>query len=340
MALTIASLVCLVLIGLGGTNRHISSYNNMYFFRANTTDIDIDPSTININLPDNDLTDKVVDVATEGVKKALNVKDFYHIHLWNYCDGDFTDDHSSKAASDKVTHCSDRKNQFWFNPVEVWHLNNTKVDQLFSKELRAGLSTYKTVTKWMFICYVAAVIATIVEILVGFLALFSRIGSVITTIVSVVSSLFIVGFALTATILYSTLAATFNSALNKYNIRGSLGRNIYVTTWLGVAFSCAAGLFWLLSACCCSGRSDRIKGYDEPSSSSSANKKGKGAGLVGGFFGKKKANYQYERMGSPFEGGLGYNQQQRGHQMGDLGGHGGQRGTAYEPFRHDRGGMA
>ena len=312
----------------------------MYFFRANTTDINIDPDDLHLDLPDNQLTDKIMDIATDGAKKALNVKDFYHIHLWNYCDGDFTDDHSSHKASDEVTHCSERKNQFWFDPVEVWHLNNTKIDKLFSKELRTGLKTYKTVTKWMFICYVTALIATIVEILVGFLALFSRIGSVLTTVVSIVSSVFIVGFALTATILYSTLAGTFNSALNKYNIRGSLGKNIYVTTWLGVAFSVAAGLFWLLSACCCSGRSEKIKGYDEPSSSGVA-KHGKGGafGKVGGLFGGKKKNYQYERMGSPFEGGLGYGQQQRGHQMGDLGQQG-QRGTAYEPFRHDRGGMA
>ena len=330
MALTIASLVCLVIVGLGGTNKNISAYNDIYFFRANTSNIDIDPSLLP-NLPDTPVTEKIVDTATDAVKKALDVKDFYRIHLWNYCDGNFADNGTVKAVSDKVDHCSPHKNYFWFNPVEVWGLNNTNIDKLFSKELRAGLNTYKTASKWMFVCYIVALIATIVEVIVGFLALFSRLGSVVTTIVSIVSSLFIVGFALTATILYSTLAGTFNTALNKYNVKGSLGKNIYVVTWIGVAFSCAAGLFWLLSSCCCSGRSDKIKGYDNKGS-----EKHGGAIGAGRFFGKKQP-YNYQRMGSP-EGGLPYQSAHGGqHQMGPMGD---QRHTAYEPFRHDRGGMA
>ncbi|KAG8533078.1 uncharacterized protein KY384_001861 [Bacidia gigantensis] len=325
MALTIASLVCLVLVGLGGTNRGNSTYNNLYFFRANTSNIDVDPSLI--NLPNNTITDKIVDAATDTAKQVLDVKDFYHIHLWNYCNGDFkgNDDNSSQHSSDHVDFCSAHTNQFWFNPVEVWGLNNTNVDKLFSKELRHGLDVYKTTTKWMFICYIVALISTIVEILVGFLALFSRLGSLATTIVSAISSLFIIGFALTATILYSVLAGTFNTALNKYNIHGSLGKNIYVATWIGVAFSLAAGMFWLFSSCCCSGRSDKIKGYDTENAKSgqrSASWK-----LPG-----RKQPYEYERMDSPFQGGMPYNQQHGAHQMNDLGN---ERKTAYEPFRHN-----
>ncbi|MDI1491080.1 MAG: hypothetical protein OHK93_002286 [Ramalina farinacea] len=325
MALTIGSLVCLIIVGLGGTNRHNNSYNNLYFFRANTSNINISPSDIpNLpTIPGVD-TDALLN-ATEGIaKSALGIGGFYHISLWNYCEGSFvTNNTGSNGGSDYVTYCSPHTNEFWFNPVDVWKLNNTGVDKFFSKELKSGLDTYKTVAKWMFIAYIVALIATIVEILVGFLALFSRLGSVLTTVVSTVSSLFILAFALTATILYSTLDGTFNTALNKYDIHGSLGKNIYVATWLGVVFSMAAGLFWLFSSCCCSGRSDRIKGYN---SEPKGNKQ-----QGGGFFGRKKMPYNYERMGSPFEGGLPYNQANNGHQLGTVGN---QRGTAYEPFRH------
>ena len=317
MAFTIASLVCLIIVGLGGTNKNNSTYNSLYFFRANTSDINVDPSII--NLPSNELTDKIIGEQSGAVKTALDIKDFYHVSLWNYCSGDFSTN-STGGVHDRVTYCSPRQNQFWFNPVEVWGLNNTGVDQFISDELRNGLDTYKTVAKWMFICYLVALIATVVEILVGFLALFSRLGSLVTTIVSTVSSLFIIAFALTATILYSTLAGIFNTALNKYNIRGSLGRNIYVAIWLGVAFSCAAGLFWLFSSCCCSGRSDRIKGYDN-------NGKSSGRG-----FRAKETPYNYERMGSPINGGMPNNEAKKGYGMGNLGQ---QRQTAYEPFRHN-----
>lgn len=322
MALTIASLVCLVIIGLGGTNKSNSFYNDLYFFRANTSAINIDPSLVP-NLPNlpADVDKLVGDNAGKIVKTALNISDFYHISLWNYCEGDFGSN-STGGTVDNVKFCSPHTNEFWFNPVEVWKLNNTGIDKLFSKELQSGLDTYKTVAKWMFIAYVVALISTIVEILVGFLALFSRLGSVVTTIVSSISSLFLVGFALTSTILYASLTATFNDALTKYNIHGNLGHRIYVTIWLAVVFSMASGLFWLFSSCCCSGRSDRIKGYGDGNQ-----RRGMRA---------QQTPHHYERVESPMRGGLPYKstpsqgyQAPNNYQMGP------QRATAYEPFRHE-----
>ena len=328
MALTIASLVCLIIIALGGTNKDNSTLNNLYFFRANTSDITVDPSELNLpdNLPGN-IGDKIND-ATGVAKSALGVADFYHVSLWNYCSGDFTKN-STGAVKDHVTFCSPHQNEFWFNPVEVWHLNNTVVDHLLNKEIRDGLNTYKTVAKWMFVAYIVALITTIVEILVGFLALFSRLGSLATTIVSTISSFFVIAFALTSTILYATLTGTFNDALKKYNIHGKMGHSIYVTVWLAVVFSLASGLFWLFSSCCCSGRSDRIKGYgDGPSRRK---------------FRDEQGPYQYERVESPLRGGQGYGapyQGGPGYQAPNAH-HGvplnnvGTKGTAYEPYRHE-----
>lgn len=319
MALTIASLVCLIIVGLGGTNKSNGFYNNLYFFQANTSDINIDPSSL--DLPSNPVTDGLLNLTTSVAKAALDVKDFYHISLWNYCSGDFHTN-GSGSVSDHVTYCSPHTNEFWFNPVDVWGLNNTGIDQLFSKELRDGLNTYRVVAKWMFIAYIVALISTIAEILVGILALFSRLGSLATTIVSSVSSLFFLAFALTSTILYATLTGTFNHALTKYDIHGSLGHDIYVTVWIGVAFSLASGLFWLFSSCCCSGRSDRIKGY--------------GDGPARSKYRDQQGPYQYERVESPLRGG------QKGYQSGPgyqaphmpLNNVGNNR-TAYEPFRHE-----
>ncbi|KAL9626963.1 MAG: hypothetical protein Q9204_006907, partial [Flavoplaca sp. TL-2023a] len=82
MALTIASLICLIIVGLGGTNKNNSTYNSLYFFRANTTDINVTPGDLNI--PHNPLTDAIINQTTEAAKDALDVKDFYHVSLWNY----------------------------------------------------------------------------------------------------------------------------------------------------------------------------------------------------------------------------------------------------------------
>ncbi|KAL8997641.1 MAG: hypothetical protein Q9169_003120 [Polycauliona sp. 2 TL-2023] len=309
MALTIASLVCLIIVGLGGTNKNNANYNNLYFFRANTTNINVTPENLGIDIPNNPLTDAIINKTTDAAKEALDVKDFYHVSLWNYCAGDFDN------GQDKVTYCSPRQNQFWFNPVEVWGLNNTGVEKLFSDELRTGLKAYQKAAKWMFIAYVVAIVATIVEIFVGIFALFSRLGSLATTIVSTVSSLFLIGFALTATILYSTLMGSFNEAVKQYNIRGSLGHNMFVVTWLAVAFSFGAGLFWLVSSCCCSGRSNKIKYGDE------SGRKGK-----------------YERVDSPygnrnsaahFQSGPGYQAPHHGVPLNNVS----NKQTAYEPYR-------
>ena len=316
MAATIMSLVSLIVVGLGGTNKNDSNLNSLYFFRANTSDISVDSSIINI--PDNPITDPIIGKGSNNVAQSiLDIKDFYHVSLWNYCTGDFQKN-STGGVSDHVTECSPRKKQFWFNPVEIWHLNNSATDQFISKELKDGLKAYQTTAKWMYIAYIVAVITTCAEILVGFTALFSRLGSLATTIVSTISSLFTIAFALTATILYATLTGVFNHALKQYNIHGSMGRTIYVWTWLAVFFSWVAGLFWLFSSCCCSGRSDRIKGYGRD-------------GRVG-----KEAPYTYERMPSPqpgFHPAQGYNaggQQQQGLHMGS---YPAGKQTAYEPYR-------
>lgn len=315
MVFTICSLGLLIAVGLGGTNQNNAGLNRLWFFRANTSDFHID-TTIK-GLP-TALTNLLNSTNSPAVNTA-DLKDFYHISLWNYCSGDFGNNNTANAnnGSDHVRFCSPRKNNFWFNPVEVWGLNATVASAMFGKQLNDGLKAYQTATKWMTIAYIVATIATAVEILVGFLALFSRWGSLATTIVSLVSSTFLIGFALTSTILFATLTGTFNVALKFYNIHASVGRDMFVLIWLSVAFSWAAGLFWLFSSCCCSGRADKIKGYNEKAPKA----------------GRKPALYEYERVESPYTGHGGngpapaYNSNV---QMGNMG----KKNTAYEPFRH------
>lgn len=332
MVFTVASLIFLIAVGLGGTNRNNDGLNNLYFFRATTHGIDANAA--NVDVPD--FISRYLNVSDPVASSnvTVKVKDFYHVSLWNYCAGDLRADRDfnkyDASKSDDVTMCSKRDSQFWFDPVEVWGLTGTESDQLFSKQLRDGLKVYKSVAKWMVISWIVAIIATAVEIVVGFFALFSRWGSLATTIVSTVSSIFILSFALTATVMYSTLTGAFNHALKNYNIHGSLGHNMYVVTWVAVLCSWVAGLFWLFSSCCCSGRSDRIKGYKE------AGGKNRGSQAV-------HTPYNYQRVESPFLGNSGNQQQpsqsyqsspnpQLGVPMQSMG----PRSTAYEPFRHEQ----
>lgn len=327
MACSIASLIFLVFVGLGGTNRHNDGLNNLYFFRATTHD-----NASHVEIPS--FIQRYLNQPTTVGSNNVTIRDFYHVSLWNYCAGDLVPNRSfdkyDPSHTDDVKYCSQRHSSFWFDPVEVWGLNGTDADQFFSKQLRDGLKIYKSVAKWMLISYIVAIIATAVEILVGFFALFSRWGSLATTIVTTVSSLFIFSFALTVTVLYATLTGTFNGALRNYGIHGSLGHNMYIMTWVAVLCSWVAGIFWLFSSCCCSGRSDRIKGYKEGRGEKGASK-------------DMHTPYNYSRVESPFLGNSGNNQHpspsyqqspnpQSGVPMQNMG----PRSTAYEPFRHEQ----
>lgn len=301
MCMSIASLVCLIIVFLSGVSPGLRSY---YFMRADMTeftanpDLDIAPGT---NL-DEQFLDRFRSSATSG-----DVADIYQIYIWNHC--------SSKADGTDFS-CSPRRASYWFNPIEVWGLEGTEVQEHFPQRLQDGLNAYRKVAGWMFGCYAAAACITAAEIILGLLGICSRMGSLATTIVSGVTTLLTIAGAATSTALYGTLTGTFNTVLEPMNVRATMGRRSLAVCWLAAAFSTGAGLFWLISSCCCSGKS------------SSGDKKRGRKGLAA-----EKAPYTYERVSSPFLGGG-----RAGDRSSDqvpLRPMGGQE-SGYEPYRHDR----
>lgn len=237
--------------------------------------------------------------------------------MWSYCEGE------KKDGVEKITYCSSSKTQFWFDPTEVWGLKNTSVQNVLGDDLQKGLNTYKKIAGWMNWAFIIATALTAAEFVVGFFAIFSRWGSLVTTILSTVSfsaklvrrlqinhfqasTIFAIAAAATATAIYGVLTGVFRTALEPYNIKATMGNKMLQVMWLGVALSIASGLFWLLSVCCCSGKSGHKKMVVE------------------------KTPYTYERVSSPAFG-------QQGHQLQTAPafqgtGHS-QSGTAYEPYR-------
>jgi hypothetical protein len=115
------------------------------------------------------------------VAKSDELKDFYTVGFWNYCEGDIVN------GEEKITFCSERKNYFWWNPVDVWQLSDTSAQKIFPDEMQKGLDAYRKVSRWMFASFMLTFFLTIAEFIIGFTALFSRWGSFVTTIVSTVS---------------------------------------------------------------------------------------------------------------------------------------------------------
>lgn len=207
--------------------------------------------------------------ALEEAEKQSELRDFYDIGLFGYCEGE------KHGSNFKVDFCSKPAGSFWFNPLVVWHLNVSGVHDLFPSHLQSNLQTYQKVSHWMFVAYVLAFATTVIQLLVGISAIFSRIGSIFTTIVSAVSpnpsysnsylitnnytsqvaTGFLIAANITSTALFVTLVGVFNSSLKEYGVKSDIGANAFAASWLALGLSMVSTFFWLFSSCCCSGRS-------------------------------------------------------------------------------------
>jgi len=140
MAMSIASLVCLGLVFSGQLNKNMSLQRDLYFFKADTREFNANP----VKLPNDNYDNELFD-ALKGVATSKDLKDFYTVGLWNYCEGDTDND----GKNPTVTYCSPRKASYWFNPIDVWDLKNTTAQELFGSKMQKGLDAYKKVSGWM-----------------------------------------------------------------------------------------------------------------------------------------------------------------------------------------------
>lgn len=313
MVLTIISFILMIVIMMGGWNKSDSNLSSLYFFKADISDFKTNitkSGVLSTNIPGN-VDDKLrtfLDELTSS-EKSSNLSDVYQVYLWNYCQG------SDKNGTVSLTKCSSKQARFWFNPVEVWGLNGTGVTDLVPNELEKGLNIYQKVANWMFVAYAIAFFTTLSSIVVGLLAICSRWGSCCTTIVSAASTLFSFLAALTSTILFSVLTGTFNTVLKAYGIKLHVGTKMMALDWVAFAFSLGATLFWTVSICCCSGKSDKPKGNGSYSAAAPFGARGGGYQSLGGDRNsyQQTSNVEMGNYGaSPYKG----------------------RETAYEPFRH------
>ncbi|KAF1817087.1 hypothetical protein P152DRAFT_7836 [Eremomyces bilateralis CBS 781.70] len=338
MVATIAALICIILIFLGQQNKNDSNLSNIYYFKADTRNFTGNPLNLDDpnlpSIPGVDIDDKFLKLLNAAAT-TNKLEDIYTVGIWSYCSGPAPAD--GKAY--KPTFCSKRSSNFAFDPIEVWGLNGTNIQNAFPDKLEDGLKIYRSISRWLFIAHAVAFFVTLAELIVGLFAIFSRWGSCATSIVASAASLFTVAGAITASALYGTLAGTFNTVLRPYGFDASLGKNGLVVEWLAAAFSLAAGILWVISMCCCSGQSNRReKDYNQ-----TRNKGRTGTGL-GGFLNRgvsrgttaEKTPYTYEPV-SYQPAGQGSNWQPGQPvplQDMETGRVGGQASGAYEPYRH------
>ncbi|KAK5365835.1 hypothetical protein LTR20_009557 [Exophiala xenobiotica] len=316
--LSVAVLVCLVLVFLAGTFDRNNTVDDLYFLKIDLTNITLTSSANLLGDLTSSNNETILGGALQAAKQSLGMKDYYTVYMRSYC---------SWNGDDTYANCTDPHANFWFNPISIWGLNDTgvNIDDYLPKSFRDGLDVYHSASKAIFYLYVGSLTAACVTLLVGVSAIFSRWGSFFTTFCAAAMALLVLGASITATAVYIVVKGTLNETLKKdYGIKSEVGTRVLSVTWIGSAFAVGAAFFWLLSVCCCSGRSPYNPGSREARRTRA-----------------EKTPYTYERVGSPYLGPsdqqsvplntLGHGQGQGPRQPG--GGYMDQRGTAYEPFR-------
>jgi len=316
MLLSLGSLICLLVSFSGGLNKSSSTQRSLYYFRTDTSHFKTNSSLLGGTGLAPGLLSGLIGQATSN-----KLYDFYDVYFWNYCAG------SLSNGTEIIQYCSPRQNKFVFNPIDVWGLNGTTIQKEIPGGVTRAINAYTKGAQWMWTAYVISFCVTAGTIVVGFFAICSRLGSCVTTIVSSAATLFTFLAALTSTILFSALVGALNGSLKEYNVKSSVGTRVMAVDWLAVAFSIGASIFWLVSICCCSGRS----GHNKDRHSQAVTH-----GQAFAPFGQSRG---YQPLGdsgiqhpNPYGGA--------GHEVQEFGtvGAGPYKGreTAYEPFRQER----
>jgi hypothetical protein len=179
------------------------------------------------------------------------LKDFYQIGLWGYCDGDVSN------GSYNLTDCSNPKDDFSFDPLSVWGLENDSVVNELPKGYHKFSKTYKAVIGWMTIAYILAFATTILEIAVGIFSIWSRWGSCVTTVFAGLAFLFTAAASATSTAIFLVIRSGAGAILAAYGIRLFIGKHILAVTWIATFCSLVGLASWTLSVCCCAGHHSR-----------------------------------------------------------------------------------
>ncbi|KFY69651.1 hypothetical protein V496_00057 [Pseudogymnoascus sp. VKM F-4515 (FW-2607)] len=157
-----------------------------------------------------------------GASKGLNVSasslglaDSYTVALWSYCA-------DKNGITSSNTRCSTPTKDFWFDPVQTWHLNNTVFTDGLPTALNNVLNTYHSASKGMITLYLVAVSATAVSTLIGLCALFSLVGSILPLIITSISTIALLAASIMSTVVFGSVAGTFNTALRSYGVDATL----------------------------------------------------------------------------------------------------------------------
>ncbi|RVX71549.1 hypothetical protein B0A52_05121 [Exophiala mesophila] len=206
----------------------------------NTTDGDGGFFDTLINDIQEGINDLVNDV-TSDIAEALNLPDFYRVHVMDFCQGIYYPNASLDDPEARTTRCSNRTTFFHFEPSktveEALPSGITLEDLHWPSEIRTAERSIKVATNAMFVCYVIGIAFAGVGIFTAIWAIISggRLSALVNLVVDLIAFL---GLGIASAIATAVIVKGANT-INKY------GERIGIAAYKGSKF---LGMTWAATA--------------------------------------------------------------------------------------------
>jgi hypothetical protein len=251
-ALMVCSIICIFIAMLSGI-----ANKNLYMFELNAQNLSISTSNIlGVDLTEGvqnglgQINDALSPNRHNFSASELGLSDYYKVNLWNYCSYNATKKNEQTCTKGKFDWASSSIDLTHIKQVvqQVSNSNNATVPE----PLNGSLKTFKKVHKWTQVVYVIAIISSFLTLLLGIAAIFSKVASCITYIVSGIATSSLMIASSMATAETAIVIGSVKTVKDQYHVNGHINTSWLAVTWIAVAFSIGAGIFWLASICCCS----------------------------------------------------------------------------------------
>lgn len=150
-----------------------------------------------------------------------------------------------------VTYCSDPKQWYWFNPVEILVselLAGAKI--ALPAEAVTVLNLLKIGSRIMYGCFMAGIVFNFVLIPLSLLVIRTRWWSLLLSLLSAIAAILVTLGAVIATVI-SIAAKVALTAQDQLNIKANIGVKMFAFMWIGAIFTDLAFLLHAAMGCCC-----------------------------------------------------------------------------------------
>ena len=203
-------------------------------------------------------------VELASLEQAANISQVYTVGCNGYCYG--TKKNSTSSSDNKLIQnienstnydiqgCNTPNVPYWFNFEQL--IEKTALSKISSKfTIPSSINKYNNIAKnvslAMWICWIIGIIFGAIQFLLGFSAMFSRIGGCCTTLVGAITGIAMGLAAALGTGLYTIYANKFNSVASEFKVQASVNASGLGLAWAAVACTLLSDISWTLISCCC-----------------------------------------------------------------------------------------